>query len=279
MTTSRNSIDYWTISRPNGRPRDRFSLTPEESALAETAAFLKGAAPSKADPDDRFVARLAEQLAARQATPLPSAGPTAQNEEPGHKRGDGPARPAGVSRRALIGRAAAAAAGIAAGAGAGQVLRGRTDDAAAAAAYDRGRADGYHEATTKPYSVPMAPADRGHWMDTGQAAQSLLLGQAARFRAGAIEGFLVNPGGGKPIYALSASCTHMGCMISWLDSTSTFLCPCHGAQYQADGAVLSGIARHPLPRLNVRVDAHGMVQVWSVAEDTPVTSILPYQEP
>jgi Rieske Fe-S protein len=51
----------------------------------------------------------------------------------------------------------------------------------------------------------------------------------------------------------------MGCLISWLDSAGSFLCPCHGAQYNADGTVLSSVARHPLPRVQVRVDKNGHV--------------------
>src|SRR5579864_8603064 len=87
---------------------------------------------------------------------------------------------------------------------------------------------------------------RGQWMDTGHTLTTLQPGQTKRFRAGAVEGFVVHPESGGAIYAVSAACTHMGCAISWMAASDTFLCPCHGAQYNADGTVLSGIARHPL---------------------------------
>jgi Rieske Fe-S protein len=97
-----------------------------------------------------------------------------------------------------------------------------------------------------------------------------------RFRAGAVEGFLVNAGPTQELYALSAACTHMGCMLSWMDGAGTFLCPCHGAQYNANGTVLSGIARHPLPRLRLKIQPDGNVFVWSIDEHPAVTTIAPY---
>lgn len=259
-------------------PEDRRSLSGDEIELLQTAAFLKAASPERSTPDEQFIERLGARLAALQAPAEPaSPAATAANGDTAQR----PAKvaPTGISRRGLIGRIAAAAAGVAVGAGAGEALRGRADDAAAAAAYDRGTREGYHKAVSEPFSVPLAPDDRGHWFDTGQSASAVLPGTAVRFRAGAVEGFLVNPGNGKPIYAVSAACTHMGCMVSWLDTAGTFLCPCHGAQYQADGTVLSGIARQPLPRLRVRVDEEGMLEVWGVGEQPPVTKPLPYERP
>jgi Rieske Fe-S protein len=71
----------------------------------------------------------------------------------------------------------------------------------------------------------------------------------------------------------------MGCLISWLDSAGSFLCPCHGAQYNADGTVLSGTARHPLPRLRVRVSTDGRLYVWAVTEHPTITTLAPYTDP
>jgi Rieske Fe-S protein len=263
-------------------PVDRATLSQSEIRLAETAAFLKSAAPgSSEEPDPRFVEQLAARLAtldARQPRHTPAAmAATAAEVSP--DGGDTSRHTRGISRRGLLGRIAIAATGAAAGVGAGEVVRGHVDTAAASAAYERGRQEGYLQATSAPFSQPMAPHDRGSWFATGITVASLAPGQATRFRAGAVEGFLVHAGAGKPIYALSAACTHMGCMLSWLSDAGTFLCPCHGAQYQADGTVLSGIARHPLPRLEVRVDEQGSVYVWSVAEQPPDTHLIPYEMP
>src|SRR5262249_30983321 len=143
----------------------------------------------------------------------------------------------GVSRRRLLRRVAMAAAGVAAGAAGGVAARGLADQAAAKTevdtAYRRGVEEGIKRATSKGFSAPMVPEDRGHWIKTPYKAGDIRPGQARRFRAGALEGFLINAGHGN-IYAVSAACTHMGCLLSWLDDAGTFLCPCHGAQYNAD---------------------------------------------
>ena len=40
--------------------------------------------------------------------------------------------------------------------------------------------------------------------------------------------------------AMSAVCTHLGCIVKWVDAKQQFLCPCHGGQFSAAGAVLGG---------------------------------------
>jgi Rieske Fe-S protein len=152
-------------------------------------------------------------------------------------------------------------------------------EVSAAAAYARGQRDGERREIDEPFRTPLVPHDRGQWLDTGHTLAGLAPGQALRFHVGALEGFLVHPGDGKPIYALSAACTHMGCLLTWLAATGTFLCPCHGAQYHRDGSVGSGIARHPLPRLDVRVDPTGRLFVWGVSAYPSITTPVPYTEP
>lgn len=253
-------------------PADRATLSADEAELAEMAAFLKAGNVERSAPDEGFVERLAGRLSASG----PARGPAIDPLEAGAPHSSAPATdpPAGgVSRRGLLGRVAAAAAGLAVGAGMGS-----------AAAYEQGKHAGYQAGTSAgawaeegtPLTAPMVPHDRGQWLDTGHTTSGVQPGSAQRFRAGAIEGFLVNPGQGRPIYAVSAACTHMGCMISWLGSANTFLCPCHGAQYNADGTVLSGVARHPLPRLQLRSDAQGKIHVWAVGEHPTVTTLAPY---
>lgn len=45
--------------------------------------------------------------------------------------------------------------------------------------------------------------------------------------------------------ALSALCTHQACVVEW-DTTEKFVCPCHGSEFSAMGAVLRGPAPTPL---------------------------------
>ena len=52
-------------------------------------------------------------------------------------------------------------------------------------------------------------------------------------------------------FAFSAICTHQGCTVNPPSSTGKIDCPCHGAQFDGNGAVLRGPARSPLPHYAV----------------------------
>ncbi|HTG82870.1 MAG TPA: ubiquinol-cytochrome c reductase iron-sulfur subunit [Geobacteraceae bacterium] len=54
---------------------------------------------------------------------------------------------------------------------------------------------------------------------------------------------------GGDIVALSAVCTHLGCIVQWQKENEQFLCPCHGGLYTADGAVVSGPPPKPLEKI------------------------------
>jgi quinol---cytochrome c reductase iron-sulfur subunit, bacillus type len=64
--------------------------------------------------------------------------------------------------------------------------------------------------------------------------------------------FLVKSG--ATITALSSTCTHLGCRVSWNADSQTLRCPCHGGVFDRTGAVKAGPPSAPLARLETRVD-------------------------
>ncbi|TKB23460.1 MAG: FAD-dependent oxidoreductase, partial [Mesorhizobium sp.] len=45
------------------------------------------------------------------------------------------------------------------------------------------------------------------------------------------------------LQAVSATCTHKGCTVTWNNADHTWDCPCHGSIFAADGSVIHGPAR------------------------------------
>lgn len=50
------------------------------------------------------------------------------------------------------------------------------------------------------------------------------------------------------VHAVSAVCTHMGCLLGWNANDRTWDCPCHGSRFALGGEVISGPAVTPLER-------------------------------
>jgi cytochrome b6-f complex iron-sulfur subunit len=54
--------------------------------------------------------------------------------------------------------------------------------------------------------------------------------------------------------ALSATCTHLGCVVFWNEQRQLIACPCHEAFFNTNGAVISGPPPRPLPVYRVQED-------------------------
>jgi cytochrome b6-f complex iron-sulfur subunit len=108
----------------------------------------------------------------------------------------------------------------------------------------------------------MALVERGSWKPV-TAVADLLQGTPTAFRSGAIEGFLIRRG--SQVVALSAVCTHMGCILNYSKFRDQFECPCHGAIFGTDGQPINHYDHRlpALPALQVRIQ-RGQVEVYSV---------------
>ncbi len=68
-------------------------------------------------------------------------------------------------------------------------------------------------------------------------------------------------GGTTGVYALSAVCTHLGCITRYKSDEKAIACPCHGSRYDLEGNVTHGPAPRPLPWLDITEDAAGNLVV------------------
>jgi len=53
--------------------------------------------------------------------------------------------------------------------------------------------------------------------------------------------------------AFSARCTHLGCLVRWDPTRRQYQCPCHAAQFDAEGKVVAGPPPTPLPEYKVAI--------------------------
>jgi cytochrome b6-f complex iron-sulfur subunit len=67
--------------------------------------------------------------------------------------------------------------------------------------------------------------------------------------------------GQMTMYALSTTCTHLGCTPNWLEAEKKFKCPCHGSGFKISGVNFEGPAPRPLERYAIRLADNGEIIV------------------
>ena len=65
----------------------------------------------------------------------------------------------------------------------------------------------------------------------------------------------------KGFYALSTTCTHLGCTPNWLAAEEKFKCPCHGSGFVVTGINIEGPAPRPLERFKITLAEDGQILV------------------
>ena len=71
------------------------------------------------------------------------------------------------------------------------------------------------------------------------------------------------------IYAISTTCTHLGCVVTW--SGRDFRCPCHGSRFGKDGEIEAGPAPSALVWHRVKRLPSGQLAVDLSASVKPGT--------
>ncbi len=56
------------------------------------------------------------------------------------------------------------------------------------------------------------------------------------------------------VTALSSTCTHLGCRVSWDANDRTLRCPCHGGVFDRNGTVKAGPPPAPLATIATRLE-------------------------
>ena len=62
-------------------------------------------------------------------------------------------------------------------------------------------------------------------------------------------------------YAVSAVCTHLGCITQWKPEADQIQCPCHGSKFQSDGVKVEGPAPRSLDHFSIALTSDGELQV------------------
>jgi cytochrome b6-f complex iron-sulfur subunit len=62
-------------------------------------------------------------------------------------------------------------------------------------------------------------------------------------------------------YAVSAVCTHLGCITQWKPEAEQIACPCHGSKFKSDGTKIEGPAPRSLPHFSITLTVDGELRV------------------
>jgi cytochrome b6-f complex iron-sulfur subunit len=68
-----------------------------------------------------------------------------------------------------------------------------------------------------------------------------------------------NPADPKSLLAVNPTCTHQGCLVEWKAERKSYVCPCHGAVYGADGSVQKEPATKSLAKYEASLEGQDVV--------------------
>ncbi len=74
-------------------------------------------------------------------------------------------------------------------------------------------------------------------------------------------------------HAVSAVCTHLGCITQWKPEAEQIACPCHGSKFRADGTKIEGPAPLSLPHFSITLTADGELRVDKLETAKPTQAL------
>jgi cytochrome b6-f complex iron-sulfur subunit len=105
----------------------------------------------------------------------------------------------------------------------------------------------------------LMPVDKGGAAGQVKISKDLVaIGSAHLFEFQGRPAVVLQPSPGEFV-ALSAVCTHLGCVVQWQENEEQFLCPCHAGRFNGAGAVISGPPPKPLESFPVALEGDQIV--------------------
>lgn len=184
-----------------------------------------------------------------------------------------PRRASFFSRRSMLTGGAVAAASLVVGTGIGAVAERSATTPPASASNPATTPTptpphGPPQYPTYNPQMPLVPAGTGMWHYVGTLAE--IRGNMKPFVTDTIVGYVTLSDGDEgeqknEIVAMSAACTHMGCIVQWQEADQQFHCPCHDGVFTEYGKPSpSGKMRYlaALPRMQTMLGDNNEVYVY-----------------
>jgi cytochrome b6-f complex iron-sulfur subunit len=68
-----------------------------------------------------------------------------------------------------------------------------------------------------------------------------------------------NPTDSTTVLAVNPTCPHKGCTVEWKAGEKSFVCPCHGAKFSAEGKILKDSASKPLVTYEAKIQGDSIL--------------------
>lgn len=113
-------------------------------------------------------------------------------------------------------------------------------------------------ACTSQTTAPTSPVSKD-WQAIGTSAELDQKGELLAKDSPVGPVLVVGTSKSENLIAVNPTCTHKGCTVEWKADANKFACPCHKAEYGADGQVQKGPAEKPLKTYTAKIEGNSVV--------------------